>query len=142
MAYAVLNDVAVRLGRPIIKADEIAQVTAWLTDIESVIVARFARNGLVLSTQIALNNPSLETVVRVEASAIVRKLSNPTGLTSVTRSVDDSSVTERREGGGPIGGLDLLDGEWNDLLPSVTSGAFSTYPGFVSDADVTDWTIR
>ena len=134
MAYAVLNDVAVRLGRPIIKAEEIAQVGAWLTDIESVIVARFTRAGLILAAQVALDNPSIATLIRVEAATVIRKMSNPTGLTSVTRSVDDASVTERRDGA-TASGLGLLDEEWEQLLPDSTSGAFSTRPGFLTDAE-------
>jgi len=134
MAHAGLNDVAVRLGRPIIKAEEIAQVTAWLTDIEAVIAARFIRAGLILADQVALDNPSVATLIRVEAASVIRKMSNPTGLTSVTRSVDDASVTERRDDA-TAPGPGLLDEEWEQLLPDSTSGAFSTRPGFLTDAE-------
>lgn len=133
MTYATVDDVSKRLGRPISDLAEIDQVTAWLEDVESIIVERFARAGLVLSEQIALNNPSLAAVVRVESDAVIRRIYQPLpGRTSTTRSVDDASVTDRWEGSGTYDWL--TDGEWSDLLPSVTAGAFSTRPGFVPDA--------
>lgn len=132
MTYAQVSDVAKRLGRPISDQAEIDQVTAWLEDVESIIVERFTRAGLVLSTQIALNNPSLASVVRVESDAVIRRIYQPLpGRTSTTRSVDDASVTDRWEGSGSYDWL--TDGEWSDLLPSVTAGAFSTRPGFEPD---------
>lgn len=135
MAYATLNDVSVRLGRPVTNVDEVAQVNAWLADIEAIIVSRFLRAGLVLATQVALGAPPAATVVRIEAAAVIRKMSNPSGITSVTRSVDDASVTERREGA-TESALGLLDGEWEQLLPDSNSVAFSTRPGFLTDAGI------
>lgn len=132
MTYATVNDVATRLGRPISDPEEIAQVTAWLEDVESIIEARFTRAGLVLATQIALGAPTLAAVVRVECDAAIRRIYQPLpGRTSTTRSVDDASVTDRWEGQGTYDWL--TDGEWSDLLPSVTAGAFSTRPGFEPD---------
>lgn len=129
MAYANISDVEARLGRPISAATEIAQVNAWLSDVESQISARFRRFGLVLSEQIAAGNPDLATVVRVEASVVVRRVQNPEpGRTSTTRSVDDASVTDRWETGGSP--WDLTESDWFDLLPASSSGAFSTRPGF------------
>ena len=132
--YAQLNDVSKRLGRPITDANEIAQVEAWLTDVEAIIAGRFTRSGLILADQVALDNPSVATLIRVEAATVIRKMSNPTGLTSVTRSVDDASVTERRDGA-TASDLGLLNEEWEQLLPDSTSGAFSTRPGFLTDAE-------
>lgn len=132
MTYATVQDVSDRLGRPISDPAEVTQVTAWLADVESVIEERFARAGLILSAQITVDSPSLATVVRVESEAVIRRIFQPSpGRTSTTRSVDDASVTDRWEGSGASDWI--TDGEWFDLLPSVTAGAFSTRPGFVPD---------
>lgn len=132
MTYATVSDVATRLGRPISDATEVAQVEAWLADVESIIEARFVRAGLTLAGQIALDDPSLAAVVRVESDAVIRRIYQPLpGRTSTTRSVDDASVTDRWEGSGTYDWL--TPGEWSDLLPSVTGGAFSTRPGFEPD---------
>lgn len=131
MTYATVQDVSDRLGRTI-SGSEVTQVTAWLEDVESIIAARFTRAGLVLADQIALGDPTLAAVVRVEADAVIRRIYQPLpGRTSTTRSVDDASVTDRWEGGGSYDWL--TDGEWSDLLPSATAGAFSTRPGFEPD---------
>ena len=138
MTNATLADVSTRLGRPITLTAEIAQVGAWLGDVEAQIVARFSRAGLVLAAQIVLDDPSLESVVRVEAEAVIRRIYQPLpGRTSQTRSVDDASVTDRWEGGAasPVDGW-LTASEWSDLLPSATTSAFSTRPGFEPDAAV------
>lgn len=132
MTYATVQDVSDRLGRAISEPAEVTQVNAWLADVESIIEERFARAGLVLSEQVAVSNPSLASVVRVESDAVIRRIYQPLpGRTSTTRSVDDASVTDRWEGSGTYDWL--TDGEWSDLLPSVTAGAFSTRPGFVPD---------
>lgn len=134
MTYATVQDVADRLGREITDPLEQAQVQAWLDDIEDQILTRFVRGGLVLADQIALNAPTLATLVRVESAVAIRRILNPGGLTSVTRSVDDASITERHEG--TSSAWDLIDAEWFDLLPivnNVNSGAFSVQPGFESD---------
>jgi len=129
MSYATITNVTERLGRPISDPLEVAQVNAWLTDIEDRIVARFLRSGLVLADQIALGDPTLATVVRVESDVVIRRIYQPQpGRTSVTRSVDDASVTDRWEGQTADAGLTVS--EWSDLLPRVSSGAFSTRPGF------------
>lgn len=137
MSYADVSDVALRLGRPISEPLEVAQVEVWLDDVESIIEARFLRSGLVLADQVDDNDPTLATIVRIEAEAVVRRIQNPVfGLTSVTRSVDDASVTERREGETYSGWL--IDADWEDLFPTVNSQAFSTRPGFETDAVVVD----
>lgn len=132
MTYANITDVVKRLGRPISEAAEIAQVNAWLEDIVAIITAAFARAGLDLAAQVALGDPSLATVVRIESAAVIRKMQNPDGITSITRSIDDASITERREGA-VVNGADILADEWRDLLPTVNAGAFSTRPGFTPD---------
>lgn len=132
MAYANLTDVSARLGRPISDPAEVAQVNAWLADVESIIRARIPD----LDERVDAGAPSAETVVRIEAEAVVRRIQNPGGLTSVTRSVDDVQVTERREGAQGTGWL--LDEDWSALLPAASSGAFSTRPGFEPDRPCPD----
>lgn len=132
MAYATVQDVSDRLGRPISDPNQVTQVLAWLADVEGMIVARFLRAGLVLETQIGLNDPTLATVIRIESDAVIRRIYLPQpGRTSTTRSVDDGTVTDRWEASSYGDGL--TDGEWGDLLPGVATGAFSTRPGFEPD---------
>src|SRR5690606_19112557 len=110
-----------------------AQWQAWLDRVERAIVRRFARSGLVLADEITAGRLSAQDVADVEVAAVVRKITNPTGLTSVTRSVDDASVTTRREGEDTRGGLELTDAEWASLLPGAAPDAFSTRPTFEAD---------
>jgi hypothetical protein len=141
MSYATPADVEVELGRPASSATETAQWEAWLDRVERAIVRRFTQATLVLADQIALDDPTLQDVVDVEVAAVIRKIQNPQwGLTSVTRSVDDASVTERNENGQSGDPLLLTDDEWFALLPGYSySGAFSTRPGFEADTDPVDW---
>jgi hypothetical protein len=133
VTYALLADVSTRLGRPITLAAEIAQVNAWLGDVEASIVSRFTRAGLVLADQIALDDPAQAIVVRVEAESVIRRILRPRpDITSTTRSVDDGTITDRWEG--QTSEFEwLTDADWSDLMPFVTSGAFSTRPGFEAD---------
>lgn len=135
MSYATTTQVATELGRlpeSITDAEE-AQWQQWLDDVELAIVARFQRTGLNLSEQVAFGDPSVALVARVERAAVVRKIQNPAGDTSTTITVDDGSVTRRKEGAGTFIGLDLTDAEWDSLLPDVVREAFSTRPGFAPD---------
>jgi hypothetical protein len=133
MTYAIVSDVSTRLGRPISDTAEVAQVNAWLADVEAQIAARFIRAGLVLATQVTADDPSLATVVRIEADAVIRRIYQPLpGRTSQTRSVDDASITDRWDRPSTVDGW-LTAADWSDLLPSVTSGAFSVRPGFDPD---------
>lgn len=125
VTYASVQDVADRLGRPITSKVETAQVNAWLADVEAEIEARFAREGLNLADQMASGMPSLATIVRVESTAVVRRIQQPApGRTSSTRSIDDGSVTDRWESGADPWAI--TDGEWDLLLPRVLPDAFST----------------
>lgn len=135
MTYATVDDVAAELGRlPDSVTDaERAQWTRWLDRVERSIGARFTRAGLTLSEQVALGNPDVSTVADVEVAAVVRKIENPSGDTSTTITVDDGSVTRRKEGAASSWGLDLTDGEWALLLPATATSAFSTRPGFEPD---------
>lgn len=130
--YASVDDVAIRLGRPISDTAEIAQVEAWLVDIEAMIRTRFRRASFDLSAQIAAGEPTLAEVVSVEANMATRRVQNPTpGRTSRTESIDDGSVTDRWES--QYDPWAITDSEWEILLPSAMPGAFSVRPGFVPD---------
>src|SRR5690606_240528 len=111
MSYANVTDVSTRLGRPITSAVEIAQVNAWLSDVELMIRARIAN----LDALVAAGTIDEDSVVTVEASAVVRKMQNPEGLRQVTKSVDDGSVTKTRDTALSDGALRILDSEWEML---------------------------
>lgn len=131
MAYATDSDVAVELGRPASSNAEGDQWTAWLARVERAIARGFRRAGLSLDTQVGLGEPTAEDVRDVEVAAVIRKIQNPTwGESSYTRSVDDVSVTTRREGGDGGDPLALFDDEWTSLLPASPNRArvFSVLP--------------
>lgn len=139
MTYATVEQVAVEIGRlpDSITPVERARWQQWLDRVERDITRGFARRGLVLGTQVAEGDPSMDAVADVEIAAVVRKIDNPSGDTRTTRtvSVDDGSVsnTHQKDGASTAIGLDLTDAEWERLLPDMVSEAFSTRPGFVSD---------
>lgn len=135
MAYGTTTQVAHELGRlpDSVTAAETLQWQQWLDRVERAISARFSRSGLVLADQVALGEPAADVVADVEVAAVARKVQNPTGDTSMTVSVDDASVTRRREGGSTAVGLDLTAGEWALLLPASSGGAFSVRPFFEPD---------
>lgn len=136
MTYAIPDDVAVQLGRPIdsITETERAQWQAWLDKVERSIRRAFKKAGLELDEQINLGEVVAADVADVEIAAVIRKIQNPTwGESSTTKSVDDASVTRRHEGMGSNDPLALLDDEIDDLLPEIQSQAFSTRPGFQPD---------
>lgn len=138
MSYAVVSDVAVRLGRPITDPLEVGQVNAWIGDVEAEISAGFARSGLNLGTQVSLGDPSLATVVRIESDVVIRRIYRPQpGRTSTSRTVDDGTVTDRWEASSYDDGLTAA--EWELLLPTVSTGAFSTRPGFEPDLSAPVW---
>ena len=135
MTYGTTAQVAHELGRlpDSITPEESLQWNQWLERVERSIAARFTRAGLVLADQVALNLPDAATVADVEVAAVARKVQNPNGDTSSTVTVDDASVTRRREGVGTAAGLDLTDAEWALLLPASSSGAFSVRPFYEPD---------
>lgn len=134
MTYAVIADVSTRLGRPIIDALEIAQVNAWLGDVEALILARIPN----LAELIAAGDPTLANVVSVEANAVIRKIKNPNGY--VSEGVDDYNY--RLNENARKGELFLTDDEWDLLTPSGSSAAFTIrpygQPGYVTSPDL-DW---
>lgn len=140
MSYALASDVEIELGRPASSAEETAQWEAWLDRVERAIERAFRRAGLVLADEVTAGDPTQQDVIDVEVAAVVRKIQNPQwGLTSVTRSIDDASVTTRSDGADLGDPLSLTESEWFSLLPgSSYTGAFSTRPGFESDASPVD----
>lgn len=130
MTYATTAQVAIELGRlpESVSETETVQWQQWLDRVERSISTRFVRAGLDLDAQVILGNPDADSVADVEIAAVVRKIENPSGDTSTTISIDDGSVTRRKEGAGTVVGLDLTDAEWALLLPASSSGAYSVTP--------------
>ena len=129
MTYATVSDVEVRYGRTL-TATESAQVSAWITDLESEILERIPN----LEALIVTGRPTIPTVIRVVSQAIIRKLDNPKGLKSRTVAIDDYSTTEQPWIEGSAGALDLTDEEWSKLLPGSTGDAFTITPFGAADS--------
>lgn len=120
MTYAVLADVATRLGRPITSSEEVAQVNAWLGDIEALILARIPD----LADRVTEGNPTAAIVKMVEANAVVRKIKNPDGKQN--ERIDDYSYGLSADAA--RGDLFLTDAEWALLEPGSGEGAFTIRP--------------
>lgn len=120
MTYAVIADVSTRLGRPIIDALEVAQVNAWLGDVEALILARIPN----LAELVTAGDPTADLVKSVEANAVIRKIKNPNGY--VSEGVDDYNY--RLNENARKGDLFLTDDEWDLLTPSGSSAAFTIRP--------------
>ncbi len=121
MTYANLSDVSTRLGRPITNPEEIAQVNAWLGDIEALILARIPD----LADLVTAGNPSAAVVAMVEANAVIRKMKNPDG--KVSEGIDDYNY--RLNENTRRGELFLTDEEWALLTPDGAEGAWTIRPG-------------
>ncbi|GAA1404076.1 Gp19/Gp15/Gp42 family protein [Oerskovia paurometabola] len=114
--YAGVEDVRKRLGRPIVTDAEREQVTTWLEDIESHIRGKLKDlDDLVDSGRLAR-----DSIVRAEATAVVRKVENPRGVRSETKQFDDYQKTETRDRVVSDGQLRLTAEEWDDLLGEIT----------------------
>lgn len=138
--YATATDVETEFGRPATSAAETAQWTAWLDRVERAIDRRFTRAGLVLADQVALDDPDAETVQDVMVAAVLRKIANPAGTTSITRSVDDATITTRHERENDGDPLTVTDSEWEALLPARTSNMYTVRPSFEPDTgEVESW---
>lgn len=120
MTFANITDVGNRLGRPITDAAEVAQVNAWLGDVEDIILRRIPD----LAAQITAGTVAQATVVRVECQAVIRKIQNPDG--KVAENVDDYGY--RYNENVRRGELFLTDEEWADLTPESPSAAFTVAP--------------
>lgn len=117
MSITQTADVASRLGRPISATNEVAQVQAWIDDVEDTIIR--PRIGD-LAELIADERLSEATLVRVVASAVIRKIQNPEGLRTVSRALDDWQTTATRDKVLSDGQLRLTDEEWADLYLELT----------------------
>ncbi len=137
MTYAIPDDIADALGRAIdsVTDSESRQWQHWLDRVERSIARAFRRRGQDLATAVASGDPSADDVADVEVAAAIRKIQNPNwGETSYTQSIDDGSITRRREGAQVgVDPLDLLDDEWTALFPTIEAGAFSVRPTFEPD---------
>ena len=120
MSYATVTDVQVRLGRPITSAAEIAQVTAWLTDVEALIKVRIPD----LDQRVLAGQVDESIVSLVEAQVVVRKVKNPDGKQN--ERIDDYSYGLTTDAA--RGDLFLTDEEWALLLPVSATGAFTIRP--------------
>jgi hypothetical protein len=125
MTYATVSDVEVRYGRTLTVAED-AQVTAWIDDLEAEILERIPN----LEALIVLGRPTVATLKRVIAAAIIRKLQNPSGLRTRTVAIDDYSTTETVDAANSAGYLGLTDDEWSLLLPGSSGDAFTITPWY------------
>lgn len=119
MTYASVSDVSTRLGRPITDTNEVAQVTAWLEDVEAIIKSRISD----LDDKVADGDLATAVVVMVEANAVVRKMLNPDG--KVAEGIDDYNY--RYNENVRRGELFLTAEEWT-LLETSSGAAFSITP--------------
>lgn len=118
MAYATWQDVQDRVGRTLTDLER-RQVDAWLDDIESSILAPARVPDL---HQLVADGTLLrQTVVKIEAAAVIRVLRNPEG--KLIERIDDYSWT--RDSATSTGQLYLTDDEWAELTPSTATDAFS-----------------
>lgn len=127
--YTQALDVALELGRPASSTDETAQWEAWIARVERALRRGFRAASLDLDQRILDGLLDAADVVDVVVARVVDKINNPTGVTSVTRSIDDASITTRREGVSSNDPLAVTDAEWASLLPQVSHArAFSIMP--------------
>lgn len=142
MAFGTPDEVAAELGRPTtsITAAQRAQWQQWLDRVERNIRREFKRRGLDLMNQVGLGDPQMDDVGDIEVAAVARKVRNPDGSTSTTVTVDDGTVTRRRDGVKDLGAdpLELTESEWEALFPNAHDerDAGSTRPGFQPDCPV------
>ena len=132
MAYTTVARVALELGVPTPAAGstQAQQWAGWIDRVEASIARRFARAGLDLAQQITAGDPTQDALASVVAAVVARhvRVEKLEGLTSTTVSVDDGSVTKRREGAaaGDGASLALTDAEWDEIMPTIQSDAFSS----------------
>lgn len=121
MTYANAQDVADELGRATFTGPELNRVNAWLKRVELIIRAKIPD----LDDKVASGDIDADAVVSVEAAAVARKVLNPEGLRSTTRSVDDGSIHKTTDSKFSDGVIRLTDEEWDLLLPAAARDAFS-----------------
>ena len=132
MAWAQATDVEAQLGRSASSGAETNQWGAWLEVVDRRIRRAFTLAGFNLDDEIADDAPLMDNVIDVEVAAVIRKIQNPEwGVTSTTRSIDDASITKRREGStGDRDPLALTRDELANLIPTgrKRAKAFSILP--------------
>ena len=136
MAYATWQDVQDRFGRTLTDSER-RQVDAWLDDIESSILSRIPT----LHDMVTAGTLLRQTVVKIEAAAVIRVLRNPDG--KLTERIDDYSWT--RDSSTATGALYLTDEEWAELTPSAATDAFTIRPhyepGWCAEAPSGAWWV-
>lgn len=132
MTYTTPAAVAVELGvpAPVEDSPQWAQWQSWIERVEDDVSVRFRSLGLSLSDYL-LDLTAKRRLTSIVAAAVARKVHNPDGLTSTTVSVDDGSITRRRDGYRGEDPLMLTDSEWRRLLPRVESDVFSMRARYV-----------
>lgn len=135
MAYATVQNVSTGLGRPIVSAEEIAQVTQWLNDAEMLVRARLGELApLVISGAL-----SQDALVYVEREAVIRKVKNPDGKQN--EKIDDYSYGLNDDA--RRGAVFITDEEWALLAPADSGAAFTiraaATPGYRTDSAHLDW---
>lgn len=125
MTLATTTDVANRLGRPL-TVSEVEQTTLWLRDVERDILRRQPS-----ALDMAGADPNYsDTMVQVEANAVVRKVNNPQGLVSETLdsySYNRGNSTSLGSGNGDP--LSLTIDEWRSLGVIMSVG-WAQPPGY------------
>lgn len=117
MAVATYTDVAVAVGRPISSDVEQNQIEWWLTGAEMAIKARLGDLSVL----------DQNVLLYVEVEAVAAKVRRHGNLeSSITVSVDDSSVTRRYESN--VTSADITDDWWDLLNPAATVTAFTISP--------------
>lgn len=130
MAYATLDDVEARLGRPLTSAEQ-TKVEAYLDDVSALMDARVPS----LAARLAEGDIAESLPRMVAASAVLRVVNNPQGVRQ--RSVDD--YQETFDARAASGFLYLLEDEVELLTaPPATSGAFTITPYYEPDDDSDD----
>lgn len=112
MSYAIVEDVATTLGRPITDADEIRQVQAWIGKVERRIQRRLG----------PLDTLDAEALKDVISESVARRVRNPEGKKS--ERIDDYSYSLDTDAA--RSGLYITEEEWELLIPDIDPDATFT----------------
>lgn len=115
MAFANLQDVQTRLGRPISDAIEVAQVNAWIADVEATVQSRIDT----LPERVAESPVYAALVTKIIAQIVCRKVKNPDGKQN--ERIDDYSYGLGSEAA--RADLKPTDDEWEELAPGTSTGS-------------------
>lgn len=115
MAFANLNDVQIRLGRPIGDADEVNQVNAWISDVEATIQSRIDD----LTVRVTMDPVYAALVKKIIAQIVCRKVKNPDGKQN--ERIDDYSYGLGSEAA--RADLKPTEDEWEELAPGSSAGS-------------------